>query len=252
MLNNLKNFINTSGEIILLLWRTCKSSLKLKNRKNLILKNIYIMGVDTLPITIIMSFFVGMVLTLQSGFQLLKFGLTDILGTIVFLSLLKELAPVQAAVLMLAKVGSSITAELGSMKVSEEIEAIKIMGIDVTNYLVVPRFWACIFSTIVLVAYTDIVGLLGGALIAKTYVGVGYSNFFDSAFQYVKTLDLIGNLIKAFLFGLLISIISCYYGMNAQGGSEAVGKATTSTVVVGFISLLITNYFITKFLLYFD
>lgn len=251
MIENLKLFINTIGEITILLLKTIKSSFKLKKRKFLILNNIKIMGVQTLPIIMIMSFFVGMVLALQSGYQLMMFGLTDLLGSIVFLSLLKELAPVQAAVLMLAKVGTSITAELGTMKVSEEIEAINIMGIDVTNYLIVPRFLACVVSTILLVIYTNIIGLLGGTLVAINYVGLSWAEFMDSAFLYVEMIDVIGNLLKAIVFGVLVGLISCYYGINVKGGSEAVGKATTSTVVVTFLSLIIANYFITKILLYF-
>lgn len=252
MITQINKFITILGDITMLLLVTLKSSITITKRKRLIFKNILTMGWQTLPIIIIMSFFVGMVLALQTGYQLMMFGLTDLLGSIVFLSLLKELAPVQAAVLMLAKVGTSITAELGSMKVSEEIEAINIMGIDVTNYLIVPRFWACVISTIMLVIYTNIIGLLGGALVAVNYVGISFSDYIDSAFLYVRIIDITGNLIKAVIFGVLVGIISCYYGTNVEGGSEAVGKATTSTVVVTFLSLIIANYFITKFLLYFD
>jgi phospholipid/cholesterol/gamma-HCH transport system permease protein len=252
MIHQINNFVNTLGDITFLLFKTLKSSLKIRKRKVLILNNILTMGVQTLPIIMIMSFFVGMVLALQSGYQLMMFGLTDLLGSIVFLSLLKELAPVQAAVLMLAKVGTSITAELGTMKVSEEIEAINIMGIDVTNYLIVPRFWACILSTIMLVIYTNLIGLFGGALVAVNYVGISLSEFMNSAFLYVRVIDVTGNIIKAVVFGVIVAIISCYYGINVKGGSEGVGKATTSTVVVSFLSLLIANYFITKFLLYFE
>ncbi|HOL48484.1 MAG TPA: ABC transporter permease, partial [bacterium] len=180
MMTEIRNFIEICGEMVILFFETVKASFILKNRYGLIFKNIITMGIRTLPIAMIMSFFVGMVLSLQSGYQLNKFGLNDILGAIVFLSLLKELAPVQTAVLMLAKVGTSITAEIGSMRVSEEIETLNIMGINIINYLIMPRFIACIFSTIILVIYADIIGLIGGAIVANYYFGLSYSKFFDS------------------------------------------------------------------------
>ncbi|MBP7654802.1 ABC transporter permease [Candidatus Dependentiae bacterium] len=228
-----------------------KSMYNFKKRSVLIKNNIIRMGVESTIITIVMSFFIGVVLALQTGYQLSKFNLTNLLGAIVGLSLLKELAPVQAAVLIAGKVGSSITAELGSMKVSEEIDAIHIMGIDVNNYLIMPRFIGCTISTLILVIYTDFVGFLGGAFISNIYYNVGFENFLDSFVSFVDNIDIISNLLKAFIFGLLISLISCYFGIRTTGGSEEVGKSTTVTVVVSFMVILIANFFLTRIMLYF-
>jgi phospholipid/cholesterol/gamma-HCH transport system permease protein len=198
-----------------------------------------------------MSFFVGIVLALQTGNQLEKFNLTNLLGSIVGLSLLKELAPVQTAILVIGKVGSSVTAELGSMKVSEEIDALNIMGINIYDYLIAPRFIACVFSTLILVLYTDFIGFLGGAFISKIYYNVSFDNFLNSFIIYVSDADIISNLLKAFCFGFLIIAISCYYGLKTEGGPEEVGNATTKTVVVSFMVILIANFFLTKIMMYF-
>jgi phospholipid/cholesterol/gamma-HCH transport system permease protein len=245
------NFCYHTGGVLILLKNIVKSFYNYKKRFPVILRQIEKMGIQSILITVVMSFFVGVVLALQSGYQLEKFNLTDMLGAIVGLSLLKELAPVQTAVLIAGKVGSSVTAELGTMKVSEEIDALHIMGIDIYNYLIFPRFVACILSTLVLVIYTDFIGFLGGALISNILYNVSFDNFVNSFISLVENVDIISNLIKAAAFGFLVILISCYYGLTTTGGAEEVGNSTTKTVVVSFMVILIANAFITKIMLYF-
>jgi len=245
-------FCRISGGMIIML-KNIIISMRSHPRRRLpaVLKNIIIMGIESTMITIVMSFFVGIVLALQTGYQLSKFNLNNLLGAIVGLSLLKELAPVQAAVLIAGKVGSSITAELGSMKVSEEIDAIHIMGVDVVNYLIMPKFIGCVFATFVLVIYTDFVGFLGGAFIANIYYNIPVASFFESFISFVDNVDIASNLLKAFAFGLIIALISCYFGINTEGGSEEVGRATTRTVVASFMVILIANFMLTRVMMYF-
>ena len=245
------NFCFISGDMLIMLKDILLSFYNFRKRFKSLMTHFVRMGVETTMITVIMSFFVGLVLALQSGYQLERFNLTNLLGAIVGLSLLKELAPVQTAVLIAGKVGSSITAELGTMKVSEEIDAINIMGIDVFNYLIMPRFIACTLSTLVLVIYTDFVGFMGGAFISYIYYNISLENFFDSFLAFVETVDIVSNIIKALTFGFLISLISCYYGLRTTGGSEEVGKSTTMTVVISFIVILIANFFLTRIMMYF-
>ena len=244
-------FCYITGDMLILFKDIIKACYNLRKRAPVILSNIITMGIESTLITIIMSFFVGIVLALQTGSQLSKFGLTNLLGAIVGLSLLKELAPVQTAILVAGKVGSSIAAELGSMQVSEEIDAMHIMGIDVNNYLIMPKFIGCTLATFALVIYTDFVGFLGGAFISNLYYNVSFESFFDSFISFLDTFDILSNVIKAVIFGLLIALISCYYGLRTSGGSEEVGKSTTSTVVVSFMIILISNFFITRIMMYF-
>jgi len=237
--------------MLLMFFSILRSFYNIGKRIRVIINNLVFMGVESTFITIIMSFFVGVVLALQTGYQLNKFNLNNLLGAIVGLSLLKELAPVQTAILVAGKVGSAITAELATMKISEEVDALNIMGIDVFNYLVFPKFLACTLTTVVLVIFTDFIGFLGGAFIAYQQYNISFETFFDSFASYTETIDLVINIIKAFSFGIIISLISCYFGMRTDGGPEAVGQSTTNTVVVSFMSVLIANFFITRIMMFF-
>ena len=244
-------FVCILGDIVIMFKDIMRAMHNFKNRRPLIMNNIVRMGVESTLITVVMSFFIGLVLALQTGYQLSKFNLTNLLGAIVGLSLLKELAPVQAAVLIAGKVGSSITAELASMKVSEEIDAIHIMGIDVNNYLIIPKFINYTLSTLILIIYTNFIGFLGGAFISNLYYNVSFENFLESFVSFVENIDIITNLLKAIVFGVLIALISCYFGIKTTGGSEEVGKSTTTTVVVSFMVILIANFFLTRIMMYF-
>jgi phospholipid/cholesterol/gamma-HCH transport system permease protein len=196
-----------------------------------------------------MGLFVGMVLALQTGAQLQRFGVETVIGAIVGLSLAKELAPVMTGYLVAGRVGAAIAAEVGTMKVSEEIDALRVMGVDPVYYLSMPRFIAGILMVPIVVIYVNFIGILGGALVAVTYVEVSFRDYFDSLFTNLTFWELATGLIKAMFFGAIVSIIGCYKGFKTTGGAEGVGRYTTQSVVMSFILILVFDYFLTRILL---
>ncbi len=207
-------------------------------------------GVQSLPITSVMALFVGMVLALQTGAQLRQFRIEYLLGAIVGLSLIQELGPAQTAFLVAGRVGAAFAAEIGTMTVSEEVDALRTMAINPVRYLAMPRLIACVVMVPVLTVYTDIVGLIGGAIIAHTYVGVPVETFFDSAWDYLTIGMLLKSLlVKSTCFGIIVATVGCYMGFITHGGAEGVGRSTTRAVVVSFMLILIANFFLTRLLL---
>ncbi|MBI4831723.1 MAG: ABC transporter permease, partial [Candidatus Lindowbacteria bacterium] len=175
----------TTGEILILLKKTLLYCRKAIQSRSSIIKQMAFIGVDTLPIALVMGFFVGMVLALQTGYQLVKFSIQDIIGAIVGLSLAKELAPVLTGYLVAGRVGAAITAEIGTMQISEEIDALRVMGVDPIYHLSMPRLVAAVFMIPVVVIYVNLIGMFGGAIISATYVGVGMKSYFDNLFDSV-------------------------------------------------------------------
>lgn len=246
--SKLMAYFQMTGEIFRLLAETfywLKDAPRKRNFLNICKQMSYI-GVSTLPLAAVVGFFVGMVLALQTGDQLAKFGLEHLLGSLVGLTLIKELAPVQAAFLLAGRVGASITAELGTMKVSEEIDALKTMGVSPIRFLSMPRFVAGITMLPILLMYIITIGLLGGALVAKTYVGVSPADFFDSFFDALTIKEVLKSLVKAVFFGGIVVIVGCYKGLKTTGGAEGVGKFTTQSVVLSFMLILIFDYFLSR------
>jgi len=205
-------------------------------------------GVDTLPIASVMAFFVGMVLALHSGYQFAKFGAEEWIGRLVGLSMVKELGPVLTGLLLAGRVGSSMAAEIGTMKVSNELDALRTLRINPVRYLAMPRFLASLIMLPVLVLYADVVGIAGGALTAATYVNLEPSVYFDSLFKTLTFSDIFEGLIKAAFFGAVVALTGCYKGFKTTGGARGVGKATTSSVVLSFLIIMILDYVITRIL----
>lgn len=204
------------------------------------------MGVNTLPIAGFTSIFVGMVMVLQTGHTLARFGMEESLGAIVPVAMARELGPVLTALLLAGRIGAAITAEIGTMNVSEEIDALKTLGINPVRYLSMPRFLACLFMLPVLVIYADAIGILGGAAIASVYFHIPSQIYFDRMAESLEFIDIIKGLVKAAIFGITIAIVGCRYGLRAEGGASGVGEATTKSVVCSFVSIYILNYFITR------
>lgn len=199
-------------------------------------------GVETLPIGLLMGLFVGMVVALQTGYQLLTFNLQGIIGAIVGLSMAKEMAPVLTGYLVAGRVGAAISAELGTMAVSEEVDALRVMGVDPVEYLVMPRILAAMIMVPALSMYVLAVGCLGGGLIAVSYVGVGWHQYWDNLFESLTRTDIIHGLIKAFVFGGIVATVGCHKGLTTRHGAEGVGRSTTQAVVLGFILIIVANY----------
>jgi phospholipid/cholesterol/gamma-HCH transport system permease protein len=206
-------------------------------------------GVGSLNLTNITALFTGMVLALQTSYALAKFGARLYIGEVVALSLVRELGPVLTALMVGGRVGSGITAEIGSMTVTEQVDAIRSMGADPVRKLVVPRLWATIAMLPLLTILADAMGIFGGMLIAVFQEGLTASFYFQRTFQVLTFDDIWLGLAKPVLFAFLIAIIGCYNGLNARGGADGVGKATTNTVYVVAIGVLVSDFFITKLFL---
>ena len=202
-------------------------------------------GVETLPVASLAALFIGMVLALQSGDTLDRFGLAESLGALVPMAMVREMGPVFLAVLLAGRVGAGFAAELGTMTVSEEIYALRTLGIDPVRYLAMPRFLACVVMAPLLVIYFDLIGTLGGAAVAQAYFDVSYSSFFDSCGEWLTVTELAKSLVKAGFFGAIIATVGCREGFATTGGPAGVGHATTAAVVRAFITIFIANYFIT-------
>jgi phospholipid/cholesterol/gamma-HCH transport system permease protein len=215
-------------------------------------------GVKSLGIVLLTGFFTGMVLALQSAVQLQTFGATIYIGRLVAASMIRELGPVLSGLMVAGRVGSGIAAQLGSMKVTEQIDALNTLGTDPIKKLVTPRLLAAIVMMPVLAVVTDLVGILGGNVIGVAYIGLPSGLYWRTVWEQIAaggfTLryipnDFIQGLVKPFVFGAVIAITGCYFGLNTQGGTEGVGQSTTRTVVTASILILILDYFITQILL---
>src|SRR5688572_23827085 len=212
-------------------------------------------GVQSLGIVLLTGFFTGMVLALQSSVQLKTFGATIHIGRLVSASMIRDLGPVLARLMVDGRVGSGIAAQLGSMKVTEQIDALNTLGTDPIKKLVTPRVLASLIMLPVLTIINDFVGILGGSIIAIFYIGQPAALYWRVVFEqmlsggftlhYIPN-DFIQGLVKPFVFGGIISLVACYYGLKTTGGTEGVGLATTRTVVTASILILVVDYFLTQ------
>jgi phospholipid/cholesterol/gamma-HCH transport system permease protein len=208
------------------------------------------LGVRSLPIALLTSTFAGLVISLQFGFFLARFGVQYTVGRVVVLTLFRELAPVLTALTVGARIGSGMAAELGSMTVTEQVDAIRALGADPLRKLVVPRVLACLVVMPVLTVLGDVVGLVAGALVVNAQYGITLEMFYQGALETVVVEDFLSGVIKAFVFGGLIGVVGCYKGLTVQGGTEGVGRATTQTVAITSVSVCLADFFITKLTLY--
>jgi len=215
-----------------------------------ILYQITEIGNNTLPVATLIALSSGAVLSLQSGPTLASFGIEENLGGIVGLSMVKEIGPVMASILIAGRMGSAMAAELGSMSVYDEIDALKTMNINPVRFLVMPRFLATILSLPILVIFMDVVGWFGGAIVAAANpeISLSIQVYFRNLADFVTVKAVVNGLIKAFIFGVIISIISCYVGLRTKGGPREIGKSVTQAVVLSFILVLVSDYFITRIL----
>jgi phospholipid/cholesterol/gamma-HCH transport system permease protein len=206
-------------------------------------------GVKSLGITNITALFTGMVLALQTAYSLAAFGGKLFIGRVVSLSLVRELGPVLTALMVGGRVGAGITAELGSMTVTEQVDALRAMAISPVKRLVTPRLIAVFLMLPLLTALADVLGILGGLGIAVWELSMTASFYFNSIWNQLRISDIASGLGKSFFFALEIALIGCYNGLTVKGGAAAVGRATTRTVVVASISILVSDFFLTKLFL---
>lgn len=234
------------GEIVSLLGQTMYHIHQVNTR--LLLRQMAHLGADSLPIVLLTMLFTGMVMTVQTAHEFIKYGAQSSVGGLVAVAMGRELSPVLAGVVFAGRVGAAITAELGSMKVTEQIDALRVMAVNPVAYLVVPRLLACMIMLPVLVVFADVIGTIGSYLIATAYAGITQFTFFNSIKVFAVPHDIIGGLIKAVVFGAIIAIVGCHKGLTAAQGAEGVGKATTGSVVLSIILIFVSNYFLSVIL----
>ncbi|GAB4151295.1 MAG: ABC transporter permease [Planctomycetota bacterium] len=214
-------------------------------KRRVMLPQFFQIGVETIPVVVLTGAFTGMVLAVQTYYQFRKLGMETMIGPVVFMAVVQQLGPVLTAVMLAGRVGASITAQLGTMAVTEQIDAMKTLGLDPIKYLVLPRFSAAVLLTPVLTLYSNAVGIMGGWMVAVYGYGVNSHYYWEKTLVYVTVFDIYAGLVKALFFGAAVAIISCYKGFYTSGGAEGVGRATTSSTVLSFVSILVLNLFLT-------
>lgn len=240
-----------AGGISLLLKDTVHTLFATKLRWRATLDQMNKIGLMSLPLVVLTALFTGMVLALQSAYQLKLFAAEQFIANLVALSITRELGPVLTAMVVAGRVGASIAAELGTMKVTEQIDALKALAADPVRYLVVPRFVAAFFMLFVLTIYADCIGMLGGYVVAVFKLGISSHQYIKRSIDILMIKDVMTGLIKAFFFGGIIATVGCYYGFKAEGGAEGVGRATTVAVVSALIIIIASDAFFTGLFYFF-
>jgi phospholipid/cholesterol/gamma-HCH transport system permease protein len=206
-------------------------------------------GVGSLPIVVLTGFFTGAVLAVQASNTLQRFGSITLVGQLVSLSMVRELGPVLTSLMVAGRNASGMSSELGSMVVTEQIDAMRALGTDPMKKLVTPRVFATVFMLFFLTIISDLVGLTGGLFIAKVLLRLDARQYWYNAWQTLVFQDVFMGLIKPVLFGFVIATVGCFYGVNARGGTQGVGRATTQAVVAASVLILAFDLFITRFLM---
>ncbi|MCC6903670.1 MAG: ABC transporter permease [Polyangiaceae bacterium] len=239
-------FLGHLGMVAQMTARTARALFKRPFEGRAIVAQFESLGVKSLGIVVVTSIFIGMVMAVQFAFGLRKFGGMEYTGRVVGLSFARELAPTLTAVIVGGRIGAGMAAEVGSMAVTEQIDALRALGADPYKKLVLPRVFASVLVMPVLGALALVLGFTGAMLITDFQFGIPASFFFYSALGTVTMKDFASGMIKTPFFGAIIALVGCHFGMNTRGGTEGVGNATTRTVVVVSISILIADFFLTK------
>ncbi|MBI4370435.1 MAG: ABC transporter permease [Elusimicrobia bacterium] len=241
--------LETTGDAAMMVGDLFRSILKYRVDGELFFAQAGRIGVDSLAVVGITSIFVGMVLALQTGYSFMNvFGEPLYVGTVVGFSIFKELGPVLTAIVVAGRIGASIAAELGTMKVTEQIDALYTLGTSPTRYLGVPRFLATALMLPVLTIYADFVGILGGYIVAVGKLGIPAVVYWNDVLINIDIETVAHGLLKAVAFAAIVAVTACYVGFTTSGGAEGVGRSTTKSVVVSMVSILISDYFLSAFL----
>ena len=241
------DILQISGECAVLfaatLWH-CRSAPRHARK---IVTQLTLVGTETLAIASLVSLFVGMVMVIQAADQLANYT-QEVLGSLVGLAMTKELGPVIMGFIVAGKSGSALAAELGSMKVNDEISALRTMDIDPIPFLSMPRFLAITLALPMLVIYSDVIGILGGTLVVALdpTISISVSQFLDNLREWINFVDVLVGVVKGMVFGMLVAIIACAFGFRTSGGSEGVARSTTSAVVWSFVSIIMADFIIVR------
>jgi phospholipid/cholesterol/gamma-HCH transport system permease protein len=250
-MKQLTSVLEGFGSTLLLLVRALSYAGTLPRQRARFIEQCYMIGYTTLPIVAILSFFIGSVLALQAGYSMQNFGTQQYIGSLVGLSMARELGPVMVAILVAGRVGSAIAAELASMKVYQEVDALVTMNIPPARMLVLPRLAAALVMVPVLALIGDLVGWFGGALISKytSFISIEPEAYFAVLRRFTHFVDVVNGLIKAEVFGFVVVLVCCNIGLNTRGGPREIGASVTRAVVVSLISILVLDYFVTQLLM---
>ena len=233
--------VESTGDLALFGLRTVRSLLGRMPRRSVLFPSMYQIGVRSLSVVMITGTFIGMVLAAQSYNQFRLMHLESRLGAVITMTLVTELGPVLAATMLAGRVGSAIAAELGTMRVTEQIDALRALGADPVNYLVVPRFLGCFLLIPLLTAIADGMGILGGWVLSTRLLGINNYHYWNYAIAYVTAYDVMHGLVKSVFFGAAIAVISCHRGFHCGAGAEGVGRAATSAFVASFVVILMLD-----------
>ena len=244
MLDLLKPPVQSFQDFIVLAGRAIRNVFRSPHYGNDILLQMDAIGVGSLPIVMLIGLFSGLIMGLQMARALKAYGVQGQIGPIVAVTIIRELGPVLVALLVAGRNASGIASELGSMKVTEQIDAMRALGTDPIQKLVTPRLIATAITLPLLTIIADLLGLLGGYLIARLQFDIRFSAYWIPAYQILKYNDVVQGLVKPFSFAIIIALVGCFYGMRTSGGTEGVGRATTKAVVISSIWIFVVTYFI--------
>ncbi|MBE0504122.1 MAG: ABC transporter permease [Desulfuromonadales bacterium] len=241
----------TTGEMLKLFFATLYFFKEAPRNLPSIFRQLAEIGVNTLPIVSLAALFIGMVLALQTGSALVLYGSQSVIGSIVGLSMVKELGPVMTSLLVAGRVGSAMAAEIGAMEIYEEIDALKTLEINPVRYLAMPRMIACLAAVPALVVFVVFIGILGGGVICaiNPQIAVPINTYYDGIVTSMEAMDIVKGLTKALVFGGIIGLVSCYVGFKTTGGARGIGRSTTRSVVLCFLLIFVANYFLTRMMM---
>jgi len=217
-------------------------------RVRLLLPQLYMVGTTSIPVVMLVGAFVGAVLGIESYAQFEAIGQEGRMGGVINISVVKQIGPVLAAVMIAGRVGGAVSAEIGTMRVTEQLDALRVMGANPISHLVVPRVIACVLMLPVLTVFSDMLGIFGGWLVVVRGFGVDPAVYWDFSSYFVGSFDVFVGLVKSVVFGLCIGLISCFMGYFCRPGAAGVGRATTAAFVTSFIAIIVSNFFLAKFL----
>ena len=237
-------FVQDTGQLALFTCELLVWLLTHRWRRSVLVSALYQIGYESIPGVITTGGFIGMVMAVQSYDQLRYMHLETNLGAVINISLVKELGPVLAATMLAGRVGCAMAAELGTMKITEQIDALRVLGANPMHYLVVPRFVASVVMVPILTVLADAAGVLGGWFFATRVCGVDGHHYWTHTEEFINWFDLIGGIVKAVFFGGAISIVACQRGFSCKAGAEGVGEAATQAFVYGFVAILVIDFFL--------
>ncbi len=236
------NFFQEFGQVSILFFQVIGFTPKIIKSKKLIFSQMKHIGVDSLPLVIIIAIFTGAVAAWQAAYQLKGLAPISFLGTATSRAIITELGPVLTGIIIAGRVGASIAAELGSMKVTEQLDALETMGISQIRYLAMPRFFASIIMLPILIVFANVIAVLGAYLVSNFFLNVSYAVFFDSVKRFFTMGDFVFGMFKGMMFGGVTALLGCHIGFRTEGGAEGVGLSTIRSFVVSSAVILVLDY----------